>query len=80
MTDECDLKEGSFYWVWITLDPDSTYIVDEPWDPGWENRPMPARFAGRDDDGNLLWNYLGKDMKSDWPTQWIGEEIIAPNL
>lgn len=77
MTDEVDLKVGSFYWVWIALDPDADSATDH--DPGWENSIMPARFAGRGTEGQALWNYLGQESASDWPVRWIGDEITPPD-
>lgn len=56
-----ELKEGSFYWVRITLDPDAE---------DWENDYMPARYAG-----NERWQFIGVEDASDWPVVWIGEEI-----
>lgn len=68
MTDESDLKEGSFYWALPVLDPDT--------DKAWVNEYQPARFAGRREDGTLLWDCLGLEETSDWPMRWIGPEIM----
>ncbi|MCL6468964.1 MAG: hypothetical protein I4O48_11675 [Ralstonia sp.] len=65
-----DLVIGRFYWVMPTIDVDS--------DAEWESEMQPARFAGKDAAGNLLWNCLGIDGASDWPMRWIGKEIGAP--
>lgn len=65
-----DLKIGAFYWVLIVLDVDTDQV--------WENEPMPARFAGRNEAGELLWNYLDTEGISDWPVRWIGPEIVPP--
>lgn len=61
-----DLVEGKFYWVQIVFDPDT--------DQEWENKDMPARFAGYVN-GDPTWNYLGVEGISTWDTRWVGEEI-----
>ena len=68
MTEEADLKIGSFYWVLPVFDPDN--------EKQWELAEQPARFAGLNDKGRPIWNCLGMDKTSDWPMKWIGEEIV----
>lgn len=58
---------GRFYWVVPAFDPDT--------DAEWESEMQPARYAGKDANGNLLWNCLGVDGVSDWPMRWIGGEV-----
>lgn len=60
---------GRFYWVMPTLDPDA--------EGEWESGMQPARFAGRNAEGGLLWNCLAIEGVSDWPMKWIGKEIDA---
>lgn len=69
MTDENNLEVGAFYWVIIALDPDGE---------DWENQKMPARYAGKNSEGEDTWNLLGVEGASDWPVIWIGDEIL-PN-
>jgi hypothetical protein len=72
MTDEADLEIGEFYWVLPVLDPDTN--------EAWERDDQPARFAGRREDGTLLWHCLNveADGPSDWPMRWIGPKIERP--
>jgi hypothetical protein len=60
---------GHFYWVSPVFDCDTN---DE-----WENESQPARYAGMDERGCHLWNYLGIEGASKWPTSFIGREIDA---
>jgi hypothetical protein len=64
---EDDLIVGHFYWVMPALDVDR---LDE-----WEAAIQPARFAGRRDDGQLLWHCLNIDGPSDWPMRLIDQEV-----
>lgn len=68
MTDETNLEVGSFYWVIIALDPDGE---------DWENQKMPARYAGKNSEGEDTWNLLGVEGANDWPVIWIGDEILV---
>lgn len=70
MIDEANLKPGAFYWVLIVLDPDAEH--------DWENEEMPARYIGKNEAGEHLWNYLGQEGEADWPVRWIGPEIVNP--
>lgn len=70
MTEKDDLKPGAFYWVLIVLDPDA--------EQDWENEEMPARYVGKNESGEHLWNYLGQEGETSWPVRWIGPEIINP--
>lgn len=65
--DEDELKVGAFYWVTPVLDVDT--------DEAWEHGMQPARFAGKREDGVLLWHCLNVDGLSDWPMRFIGTEI-----
>lgn len=67
MTDKKDLEVGAFYWVQITLDPDA--------EEAWENDVMPARFAGTNETGGLMWNFLGQEGTSDWYVKWVGDKL-----
>lgn len=67
--EESNLIIGKFYWVIPVFDPDT--------DDAWEHDQQPARFAGRSESGELLWNYLAIDGNSVWSVRWIGEEIDA---
>jgi hypothetical protein len=67
MEDVQDLVVGRFYWVMPVIDTDS--------DAEWESELQPARFAGRNADGQPLWNCLAIDGVSDWPMRWVGGEI-----
>lgn len=66
-----DLIIGRFYWVQPAFDPDT--------EAEWEAEMQPARFAGKDANGNLLWNCLAVDGVSQWPMRWIGGEIGMPS-
>jgi hypothetical protein len=72
------LVVGTFYWVLPELDPDATWR--DQWQPGqeWQDDLQPARFAGLNADGELLWNLLGVDGCSNSPVLWVGEAITAP--
>ena len=70
VTTETDLIIGKFYWVQPALDPGT--------DAEWEAEIQPARFAGKNSESALLWNYLAIEGDSDWPMRWIGGEIEAP--
>lgn len=63
MTNTSNLIPGAFYWVKIALDPDAAE---------WENKEMPARYAG-----NGKWHYLGMEDESDWPVRWVGNKIVC---
>ncbi len=72
MTEKSGLKIGSFYWVQVAFDPDT--------DLEWENREMPARFAGLSPSGRLLWNFLNQEGESDWAVRYIGPEIVLNDV
>lgn len=66
-TDDFDgrtLRPGAFYWVRITLDPDTDDSEQ------WMNGEQPARY-----DGAGRWHFLGLEDASDWPVIWVGDEI-----
>lgn len=72
------LKVGSFYWVMPVHDVD----FDAPFEH-WMRQEQPARYAGKDETGQELWQYLGlegdlADGAQAWPTRWIGAEIVWP--
>ncbi|NHZ94633.1 hypothetical protein [Massilia sp. CCM 8734] len=60
---ERQLIVGKFYMVVITNDPDTT--------TDWECKPMPARFAGYDDKGLKVWNFLDPEPR-EWPVTVLG--------
>jgi hypothetical protein len=70
VTEEANLIVGRFYWVIPAFDPDT--------DADWETSVQPARFAGTNAAGELLWNCLTIDGNSSWPMRWIGGEITPP--
>lgn len=65
-----ELVIGSFYWVIPVLDPDGQ--------ADWERDLQPARYAGRNTEGEQLWNCINIDGLTNWPMQWIGGRIDAP--
>lgn len=67
--DEANLIVGRFYWVMPVIDVDS--------EADWEADTQPARYAGKNDRGENLWNCLGIDGASNWPMRWIGDEVGA---
>ena len=67
---EKELKVGVFYWVRITLDPD---CAEE--DSEWMHEDQPARYAGKDANGEDQWHFLGCNGPSNWGFRWIGPEI-----
>lgn len=67
--DEEHLIVGHSYLVRPALDLNA--------DAGWEAGLQPARFAGRNAAGDLLWNRLGVDGSSNCPMRWIGAELVV---
>lgn len=65
-----ELVVGSFYWVIPVLDTEA--------EAEWENELQPARYAGRNAEGEQLWHCIGIDGSTNWPMRWIGERIDAP--
>jgi hypothetical protein len=72
MADIEDYVVGKFYWVMPMFDVDG--------DEEWECEMQPARFAGRNAEGQPLWNCLAIDGVSDWPMRWVGGEVDAPSV
>lgn len=71
------LRVGAFYWVLPVMDPDT------PAGMGWMDEEQPARFAGRNAKGKLLWHVLALEGDeahdaSSWPMRFIGDEIVRP--
>lgn len=64
------LKIGSFYWVRITHDRDTSHAGRE-----WMYRDQPARYAGRDERGEGLWHLLGVEDAQSCEIRWVGAEI-----
>ena len=68
-----ELKVGSFYWVKPHWD------VDAPPDEEWTNQEQPARYAGKDEQGRDLWQFIDGGNASNhdepWGVRWVGEEI-----
>lgn len=58
-----DLEVGSFYWIRVLNDPDAE---------DWEEKPMPARYAG-----DRKWNFLNCEGDTYWKV-WVLSKIEEP--
>jgi hypothetical protein len=67
-----DLVIGQYYWILPEPDEESR--------EAWEDDLQPARYAGKNVDGQLLWNFIGIDGCTNWSVVWIGEAINKPQF
>lgn len=72
MGNEESLVVGRFYWVIPEPRRQSMEV--------WEHGLQPARYAGMNVDGQLLWNFIGFNGCANRPVRWIGDVIDEPSM